>query len=346
MKAADLLKVLNVAKPALGSADSVLPVLSHFCFDGEAAYAYNDIAAIIVENSTGLRCALHGDTLTALLGAAGDTDVMIKVHGNAAKLDFGKGSDADLPYLPPETFIFKFPDESVQFPIKLTVTPELLKGLDLCLLSVSNDALSPEFSGVTFHTKKDGMTFYSSDNETASRFTPSAKVIGRTALAVVVPQQTCQHLSKLYTAGAEGQQLSLNADLAIGVFPAAGLVSKLLPAQPDMFERVFSGHCDGAVQVPIPPGFVREITKAQIVTAKDQVKVCQLVFKDGTLTVVAVGMLGNTRGTLPCAGEGAVAMPPDKLLRALPFVDKFAVNDGKSLVLSGNGFTHIISSTK
>ncbi len=46
-------------------------ILVHFCFDGDRLFAYDAIAAIIVDFPTGLHCAVRGEPLLKLVELAG-----------------------------------------------------------------------------------------------------------------------------------------------------------------------------------------------------------------------------------------------------------------------------------
>ena len=346
MKTASLIKALNLAKPSLGSPDAV-PVLSHFCFDNDVVYAYNDITAILVDEQTGLSCALLGDTLIGLLEASGDEDTEIRVDAKAAcaNIKFSSGT-AKVPILEPSEFVFQFPDGETSF--DLTLTTEVIKAIETCLISVSADSLKPEFAGVTLNVNKTGAVLYSSDNITASRYVLEKK-IGRKTVSVVIPTAACQHLIKLFSVcGSEGAKLLVGDGFAIATFAGATLVTKLLTANAESFAKIFSEHTDSTKLFDLPEGLGMEIAKARVVLGRDQVKECFIEFAKGKVSITATGTLGKVDASLPAKGSGSgmVNVSPESVARALSLTKQIAVNDARSLILYGGPLTHIISSAQ
>ena len=347
MKTSSLIKALNLAKPSLGAPDTI-PILAHFCFDNDVIIAYNDITAIVVEEQTGMSCALLGDTLIGLLEASGDEDIEIKMDAKAANasIKFSSGT-AKIPLLPSSEFVFQFPDGETVFDLPLTA--DVIKAVETCLISVSSDSLKPEFAGVTLNVDKTGVVLYSSDNVTASRYVMEKK-IGRKSISVVIPSAACQHLIKLFSVcGAEGAKLSVGEGFAIASFAGATLVTKLLEANAESFAKIFSEHTgDDTKLFDLPIGMGMEIAKAKVVLGRDQVKECFIEFAKGRVSLNATGTLGKVNVSLAAkgSGTGTVNVSPEIVARVLPITTQIAVNDARSLILYGGALTHIISSAQ
>ncbi len=347
MKTASLIKALNIAKPSLGAPDTI-PTLNHFCFDNDVIYSYNDITAIVVEEQTGLSCALLGDTLIGLLEASGDEDIEIKIDAKAANasIKFSSGT-AKIPILPASEFVFQFPEGETVFDLALTA--DVIKAIEICLISVSADSLKPEFAGVTLNVDKTGVVLYSSDNVTASRYVMEKK-IGRKSVSVVIPSAACQHLIKLFSVcGVDGAKLSVGDGFAIASFAGATLVTKLLVANTESFAKIFSEHTGGDTkQFDLPAGMGMEIAKAKVVLSRDQVKECFIEFAKGRVSLNATGTLGKVNVSLVAkgSGTGTVNVSPEIVARVLPITTQIAVNDARSLILYGGALTHIISSAQ
>lgn len=348
MKTETILAALNLAKPALGSNDSVLPILSHFCFEDDILYAYNDIVAIIVEEKTGLECALHGDTLVGLLSATGAAEVDVRIDkAGVAQLKSSSGW-VKVPSLSIEGTAFTLPDEEPL--VTLALTPALLVALERCMISVSDDSLKPEFAGVTIQVQKNRLVLYASDNKTASRYEPEGKFLSRKAACAVLPAQACSRLLKLAAELGEQEEapsLALGEKAAVASFPGVVLVSKLLPAKPEVFERVFEQHTKVALLSAIPEGVDAEITKAGILLGRDSVKDCHIEFDHAkqTVSIAVAGVLGSMEAKLkaPKCSGGFACIDPTLVARVLPCVSEWAVNGGQSLVFSNGQFTHIVS---
>lgn len=348
MKTATLRKALSLAKPCLGPSDSPLPILSHICFMPDCVYAYNDVMATIVEEATGLSCGLHGDTLIGLLDAAGVDELKIKLDKGKgfAQLDVGNGW-IKVPSLPDTDFLFGLPE--IVPVLKLRITDEVRRALELCLMSVGTDSLKPEFAGVTVIFAKGQAIFFSSNNDTASRYVATDKIMGRKEIAFVLPAAACEQLLKLQSSVGDGMMLVGDEATLItfgkGEKTEATLVSKLLTAGAD-FNTIFNRHAAGT-PAPTPPTLAAELKKAAVLLGKESVKLCTLRFEGGELMIDAAGVLGSMESVISFEDKkalGAVRVDPELVLRAIPYTSHMAVNAGESLVLSGGGYTVVIAS--
>lgn len=344
----EIMKSLGLARSSLGAPDSILPILSCFCFDDDLLYAYNDITAVIVPAQTGLSCAVDGPTLLGVLGAkSGPFDMKLVDGGKALNLKFGgaKGSSgATLPVWPKDQFHFAYPEEEPR--LTMPLSDAFVQAMFQCLISASPDNLVPEFSGVTVHANKTGVFLYSSDNVSASLAVLPA--IKGAACSVVFPEQACQQLVKLSAAcKTKGAELAIGDTSAVCTFKGATLVTKLLPANVSKYETVFKTHIADIHPTQFPAGLTQELGLAEVLLAKEQVKHCRLTFDGKTVAVAAISSLGSVLAKLPAPGlTGTVMLDPKLLSRVLEYVGTIAVNDRRSLVLQGEGgtFTHLISS--
>jgi len=347
MKTASLLAALNSAKPALGSGERAVPILSHFCFDDDNLYAYNDTAAVIVNEKTGLTCGLHGDTLLGILSVGpADGEVAVKPGDGFVQIDTGSGW-VKVPSLPPDAFIFKLPDEEPQ--IKLALTGEVAIGIERCLISVSEATIKPELCGVTVVVNKAGITLYGSDNVTACRFRPQAKQVGRKTYAAVLPAAFCTLLLKLkLRTQDEKPVLALGTRAAIIQCGEVTLVSRLLEAKPDVFASVFAAHADSAVFLPVPDGLRDELSRAAVLLGRESIKQCSITCTSSTskkAEITATGSLGTMQTQVVTELQGTVKFDPEHALRVLPHADGIAINDGRSMVFrGGDTLTYIIAS--
>lgn len=348
MKTAQLLSALKIAQPALGAAENVLPVLAHFCFMGDAVYAYDDMTAIVVVLPNGLTCALHGDTLIGLLEAStGVEDVEIKMTEAGAQLNVGTGL-VKVPTLSETDFVFTLPQEDATFALPLT--DEAIRALEVCLMSVSDDALKPEFNGVTVAMQDGSLVFYSSDNATATRYTPERKVVTRVRnFAAVIPPASCSKLLKLRASLGrdESVKLVIGERSAIGEFagtPPVTLFSKVLPAKPELFAKMLEAHEKTAKFFPVPVGLLQEVKKAAVLLSRESVKQLVLRFSKGKIALQALGSLGRMQTSVAaeCADDAAVCVIPEFLLRILPHAQRMAVHNERSLVFSGSNLLHIV----
>lgn len=353
MKTASIIAALELAKASLGGTDSVLPILSHYVFMGDVLYAYNDVTAVVVEEATGLECAVHGDTLLAMLkaGPAEEWKVAMEADG-ILHIAMARGY-AELPTLPLDGAAFTMPEEALT--VELPVTLALVTALERVMLSVGQDSLKAEFSGVTFELKPGAgaLMLFTTDNHRASVAEIGIGKVGKKAfVSAVMAPQAVQLLLKLAEAKGAGGTLAFGRTTAVVTFgetvPITTMVAKLLPAAPEHYHNVFEAHAAGDLY-SLPDGLVPEITRASTVLAREPVQECYLTVGGGQLHVAAQGSLGKLSTRVPVpdapkAAKGAVNVDPAHVAAVLPFCTVVGINDARSLVLAADGFTTVISS--
>lgn len=344
MNRTQLLAALKLAAPALGKDTAAQPALSHFCFEGDSFYAYNDITAVVVGLKTGLTLGIHGETLLGVLETSRSEQVEVAIKGRTATLS-GAGR-VDLPTLERSDFLFSLPDEE---PIlSAPLGGDIRRALEICLISVADDSLRPEFNGVTLRIGKGGTILFSTDNNTATRMEPrDAKVLARKEAAVVLPRSAADLILKLFPK--EGKPV-MHVGERIAVVEFGGelgvmLVTKLLGHASNTLDSIFAQHCNGATISPLPEGLPIEIEKARVLTSRNALKECLLSASGKKLVISVDAALGKMRTELPLASpmKGEVVVNPDFVARILPHVTGLDINDNRSVVFFGEGLAHIVS---
>jgi hypothetical protein len=241
MNREELVTALKKCRPALASND-LIPVLSHYCFDKDRVFAYNDVMCIAVEVPVGIRCALPGDPLYRIIESFSSEEVFLEqqktdvlVRGKTKK------SKVVMPFLPPPTYLYRDPLDS-NIKQEMDLTEEFVNGLQFCLDSVPDNALLPYQMGVTL--AKDGF-MYASDGTTVA-YAEASMGIER---AIILPAAFCKQVVSLFTEEDAGV-LFLGSDFAIAEFNPGVMVFTKLPfdAEVGRFEKVIDDH------IPAGPG--------------------------------------------------------------------------------------------
>lgn len=339
-----LLSALKTAAPALGDEGSALPALSHFCFEDDTLLAYNDVVAVIVGFKTGLTLGLHGSTLLGLLGSTRAEDIDLKVKGSVATI-VGAGR-TELPVLDKADFVFTLPEHEPILSVPLS--QEIRDAIEVCLISVAEDSLRPEYNGVTLRIGKSGTVLFSTDNNTATRYEPTAaKVPARKDAALVLPKVAADMILKLFQKDGK-PKLTVSDKIAIVEFggdPEVTLVTKLLGTPSMKLDEIFKQHV-GSDVCDLPEGLGQEIEKAIVLTSRESLKEVTLFAGKGELSVTVQATLGKMRSTLLLKDKklaGSVTVSPEFVKRVLPYCTGFSINDERSLVLHSPGLAHIIS---
>jgi hypothetical protein len=190
---------LDNAKHFLASHDFI-QILQHFAFDGESVTAFNDLQGVRLQLETNLECTIPGNLLLRLLNTLSHEQIEIIKHpdGSHVVVQSGK-SQQKLPMLPLDEFVFTMP-EMPEHPI--SVPSAVIDGLRSCLINVSTNPTRPEFNGVNVVIESNGITLYSSDGLSISRFkldhdfnVPALKEI-----QAIIPAFFCDKLVNLQSA--------------------------------------------------------------------------------------------------------------------------------------------------
>jgi len=194
MNKQDLLNKLNQARPFLSTQDFI-PILTHYCFDSENLVAYNDVAAIKLVLDSDIKGAVPGSLMLKMLLTVQEETVRVGMHGEKEVKINSTGSNIKLPLLDPEEFIFDMPDtegcDLVQVPLSF------LSGLEKTLVSIGDDPLHPERSGVLWKVRDNRITLYSTDSRSISIYKWEDQSFFKSDdvdLEVITPMFFCEQL--------------------------------------------------------------------------------------------------------------------------------------------------------
>jgi DNA polymerase III sliding clamp (beta) subunit (PCNA family) len=145
MNRPELVKTLNLIKPALATKD-IVPIFQCFMFDGDTVSAYNDTVAIaaLFKPDEEMTFAVHGNTLLGLLESSLIKDASFALKGNDLILTIGK-SISKLPYTSRDEFIFEQPEGPWQVH---PFTNSFMEAMELCFETVSTDETQIKLQGV------------------------------------------------------------------------------------------------------------------------------------------------------------------------------------------------------
>lgn len=290
------LRSLGLVKPAL-SGQSYVPVLSHVCFRPDSFYAYNDLMAITVKLATGLHCAIPGDLLSKLVSSMSSESIMVTLMDGQAMVSGGR-SRVKLPILEPSHFIFTAPDGGTRLGAVM-VDDDFLTGMERCLISVGNDPARPAAMGVTLVWLKEGVSLFSTDNYSISRYTADAtKYEFASDTPVILPSAFCEQLvamSKVFRD--EEITVEIFSDYIMAFFGSrASIFSKfVLDTEPMDFDRLITKYLgDGTlVGIPIPDTLEPAFARAMLVL--DTEKVTKVSIDEKRLMLATSTQSGDVR---------------------------------------------------
>lgn len=302
-----LLKALNLVKPALSNQNYV-PILTHFCFDGSLALAYNDVHAIGVRYSLdGIECSVPGDLMLKMAASLPGSKVSVDFDDENLKFISGR-SRVKIPTMPATAFTFDFPTGKRMGHFK--VDQDLLKGLEKCSISVGSDPTNPAQMGITLARGNDYSALFSTDGYTMSRYILEIDPDLPGDSPIILPTFFCD---QLVTLGRAFPDEEVEVDIFSGAVVAkfgdqAKLFSKLvLDVEPLDFETVMSRNVDlGKVKkkaVSIPDSLDQAFDRAMIVSSAEVERKTKLSIDGGKIEMLTLTQLGESKDTLNCDGD-------------------------------------------
>lgn len=282
----DFLNTLKQAEPALSTQDFI-PILNHFCFDGEYLTTFNDIQSIRVKCPTDFVGGLPGQTLIKILGSYSSEFIELKYTSEKEVTVKSGRSNIRMPLLSESQFLFK-PQPLDNIPkIKLDWT--FYSGLSKCLISVGSDPTHPEQTGVTMQISNKTLKLFSTDNQTISKCETTCQVTEDCPSQIVLPAPFCTSLiafvktqknSDIFLYLGEGFVVA-EIDKDVTLFSKIVLAEDYIP-----FEEKMAGHKakDGIKPQEIPEEFIAALERSLILLSKS-------IDKKTTVTVEKNSML-------------------------------------------------------
>ena len=327
-----LLKKLNTVKPAV-SAQSYIPVLKHFMFDGKTVTAYNDVSAISVSLEAEFKGCVPADLLIKTLNSLSSDTVIFEIQNESLLVKSGR-SKIKLPVLPAEDF----PTVSVMQRTLVaiggfSVSKDMLTGIKLCLLGVGNDTQHPAQMGVTLDPlfSLEQAALYSTDSATLSRFTFNTDMDIPGDAPVILPTFFCEQLLSMARV-CEDMKIEIYNGALLAVFSdGSTLFTKtIIDLEPMTFAEVFSKYCDKSEAfkrlLEIPEKFEASFERAVIIQSDEPQQSTSVTVAGNRLTLRSVSKAGEIEDVMTfSAVDSFCDITPAYVKRMLPVTSKVAL---------------------
>lgn len=345
MKRQNLLEALDLVKPALSGQDFI-PILSHFVFDGESVYAYDDVLAIDTECDFPLHGAVKGNLLLGLLNKSLSPEVKVEVEEDQARFKLGK-SKINLPILPESSSILEIPDEAFELP-SIELSEDDINGLEKCLISVGEDMTHPQQMGITVRITSDTLVFFSTNNMTISTYQRDGKFDDEVLTeGVILPGRFCEQMVRIAKKEQESVQLSIGTGYALAFVSKHMIFSKLInELTPLDFDAAIKSHLKDASEekIPVPMQLSMALERALLVLADAPDKVTKVNLANGKLSLLSESGPSSVEDSMAINDkkEMETKIPTQLLLRALVYCNKMEFLRS-CLLLEGDDFTHLVA---
>lgn len=333
---------LSLIKPALASKD-IIPVFTHFMFTGAYVQAYDNIIGMRTLCDTEFKGAVP-NILLDLLSSSSATD--IKFTEKDAKLHIKMGnSRLTLPIIPPDKFLFEFPDEVT--PInQFFLTDDFVRGLELCLTSTEEDG-PPQVNGVTIQLTKDCLRMLSTDGETISNYTLEDRG-GKDNMFVLPAQFVKTVLALVKSIKDDGATLTVAEGFAIASFDKGSVEIytklKLIEDALDfdgVVEQALDGFDDSDL-VAIPSTLNNALSRSMVVMKSQKEAETKITVNDGYVMLHTWSSLGDVKDRAKLKGphpQIEINANPNLLARVMDQCDKIFINE-RMVILTGDRYKY------
>ena len=305
MNRSELVKTLELVRPAVSDSDLV-PIFTHYVFEGGEVYGYNDAIGIIAKCDVGQTFAVQGKLLLDLLKSLSAEEVTFTQGDNDIKIKAGK-SLLNLPWLPKEDFVFEVPDTPTSATIK--AGEDLVTGIETCLLTASTDQTAPAIMGVTFNFGKE-LTLYSCDGDAITRYRVDAKPKG--SGVYMAPTPFCDAVVKVWKeTGPSDFTISFNKDWAFAEFKNWNIniygSMKEIDTPLDHAKLIKETMTGKQKPVPVPLNMVEALGRARVIADLSSAVTEVTIDDSGCLKLLTQGTgTGECTDTLTIRGHDPV----------------------------------------
>lgn len=343
MNRKSLLDTLELVKPGL-SDDGLVPIFTNFCFlDGEV-YAFKDKLGIIAPCQVEGQFAVQGKTFIELLKASSAKEVELKLDNDHVHLVAGK-SRMKLPYMGKSEFIFEEPEDE-QWEMIFDLDDHLLRGIELCLTTTTNDNTMPAFMGITVKGGK-VCHLYSCDGDALSKY----RLDGASKADVqrVIPNEFCDAILRIgEKTGFKAGQLYINGEWALAEFGNNFKVYGRIIEVDEPFE--FEDQMKKAMKVSsvdyvtIPDALTSALSRARVL-ADPESKATTLKVEGGKLKLHTETHAGVVVDSMKLEGHGDVEVTVNAKLihRAIATCDEFAILENCTMYKYGDDLVQLVA---
>lgn len=358
---ASLLRSANLVKPALAAAEYV-PAYTHIRFANGRMLAHDDIMAIEIkrDGADDVNRCIPGGLLIRALNSFSSESVGFGFDEKTHVLTVSSGrSKVKLPTLAAAEFPFDMPTSEGDV---ITLTKELLTGIERCLPAAGNDAKKPDQMGVTLEPDSRGYaSVYSTDSTTISRYATKS-IIGQAGdPSIILPIAFCEQLLALVKAYPDQKNEpvlvlmdgAISAEIGTDGDPVARLFHKtLVDVEPLEFSKVVRRFCDvtkiNGDALPIPDSMDAAFGRALLVQENAQAKTTHVELAYTEVSLHSSTDYGDSDEVIDFGKTAKLSdlkfkIDPALVTRALKWCKNIAFYSKVIVLSDGDKFLHIIA---
>lgn len=166
MNRSELIKTLNVVKPAIATKDFI-PSFTCYCFTSSQVQAFNNVIAIRTPLKTDFTGLVNGKLLAGLLNASTSEKAELKANKTNLELKMGR-TNAKCPLISIDEFLFEWPDLDEEAE-SYSTNKEFFVALEKAMVSTVSDNTLPNFMGVLLEAGEEKDILWSTNNASITK---------------------------------------------------------------------------------------------------------------------------------------------------------------------------------
>ncbi len=344
MNRADLVKRLELVQEGLAK-DDLVGLYGCFVFRPKSIMAYNGQVGVISKGGLGTTpFATMGRPLLGLLQNSAAEELNYQVNDHDVVLVAGK-SNVALPLIEADLNLIEEPKG--EWTATLGLDQDLLRGIEICLTTVSRDQAQPAIMGVCINLdlKPSGVTLYSCDGDAITRFAPESGTSGRGVYTL--PNAFCDTLLKVCReTGSSDGMIELSRDWAKATLESGYVVYGLLIANDNPLDHAkqIADSMKGKVPfVPVPLGLNEALARARVLADPETGKT-ELTVAHGKLMLRTTTSLGDLQDELNIKGHPDVqALTHASLVqRGISICDEISIRENVTAYQGQRGLLQVV----
>lgn len=326
----------------------IIPIFASFVFDKGTVYGFNDNLAIICPCKIQNSFAVRSVTLFGFLKNSRAKEISFTLSNDDVIVKGGK-SKITLPCNHENEFLFNEEDINDNWDTKLTITPKLIEGIKICLITSSYDYSLPALMGLKIIIDKN-ITLYSCDGDAITRFKIDKATKKITKGEYNLPNEFCIALIKLCEKEEIGGKLYINNEWVKAKFDNGYIMygRVLVADDPINHEQLINETMNTSpIYIKIPKGLNNALLRARVVSDIES-KRTLISIHNNKMRMLTETDIGNVRDIISLREDHPdieISIHASLIQRSALLCEQMAILDNCTCYKSGDTLFQIITNT-
>lgn len=335
MQKSELVPILEVLNKGIEK-NKEIPIFEHFCFNGELAFASNNLFTVAIPFKVEEPFAVNGQTILNLIKASPAEEITWKVEGTDLHVKTGNSS-FELPIKTLDEFVWQEPDmEGIE------LDQEIVSAFKYVLDTCSENQALEAFARIAISTYKINKTpmvaLYSTDGDALTRYVTDVKAPEQ-PLNVAVTRKAAQAMLDICPDG----MLVISKEWVIAINEKWTVYGQNLGESTLNYEEEINKLLSSDKgMVELPKGFSNALDRA-IVVAKHETSPTSISVGKGVLNLVTETPFGNIYDKLSTVHPDVSIRVNSELLKKHLFDGLESIKFGPCIVMKNKKILKLVA---